>query len=256
LTKFEVSTKKGLQNAVRQIEDYIRLQASLSGAPALPSMHGWPISPDFAMLLVTLIKSENYTAIVEFGSGTSTVLMAQTVLQLKNSKPKRPIPQLIAFEHLEKYHEKTRADLSLSGVPENIVNVCHSTLVPFQDSTGSYSYYNCENDLSALAAQIKNQSTPAKILVVIDGPPGSTNKHARYPALPVVLEHFPRANIHFLLDDYIRDEEKQIAEIWKTQLKAQDKKFNETVYDFEKEALLINVMGEEKQIKPQMNKGV
>lgn len=61
------------------------------------------MSPDFAILLAALIKRENYTAIVEFGSGTSTVHMAQTALQLKNANPKRSTPKLIAFEHLEKY---------------------------------------------------------------------------------------------------------------------------------------------------------
>jgi hypothetical protein len=208
------------------------------------------------MLLVTLIRRENYTAIIEFGSGTSTVLMAQTALNAAGTTPKRPPPKYIAFEHLEKFHTKTLADLRDGGVPQNFVNVCYSPLVPFQDSTGSYNYYNCASELHNLGAQIEKSQTPAKILVVIDGPPGSTNKHARYPAFPVVIEHFPNSTIHFLLDDYIRDDEKQIAALWKTALQQQNREFTETVYNFEKEGLLLTVMGNTKTAKSKPHKGV
>ena len=56
-----------------------------------------------------------------------------------------------------------------------------------------------------------------KILVLVDGPPGATNLHARYPALPIIMEEigFNNFSVDFLVDDYGRQEEKEVVEKWK-----------------------------------------
>lgn len=48
-----------------------------------------------------------------------------------------------------------------------------------------------------------------RILVIVDGPPASTGPHTRYRAGPIVADSFPRVHIDFVLDDYLREDEKR-----------------------------------------------
>jgi hypothetical protein len=86
-----------------------------------------------------------------------------------------------------------------------------------------------------------NNQADLRVLVVVDGPPGSTNKHARYPALPVVLSYFTGAKIDILMDDYYRDEEKQITDMWLTEAKMAGYNAVHTKLNFEKGACLISL---------------
>ncbi|MBE6035982.1 MAG: hypothetical protein E7222_14990 [Clostridiales bacterium] len=52
------------------------------------------------------------------------------------------------------------------------------------------------------------------MLVIVDGPPGATGKNARYPAVPITMKYFSATSIDFILDDYNRNDEKEIAKIW------------------------------------------
>jgi len=42
--------------------------------------------------------------------------------------------------------------------------------------------------------------TGLRVLVIVDGPPAATGPHARYPAGPLVLQHFAGAQIDFLME--------------------------------------------------------
>src|SRR5690606_12419200 len=92
-----------------------------------------------------------------------------------------------------------------------------SPLTPYMTPNGkTYTYYDCHAPLATTAQQLK--TIVPKILVVVDGPPGSTGKNARYPALPAVLEHFRTAHIDMILDDYMRDDEKSVVSMWMADL--------------------------------------
>src|SRR5699024_8071228 len=118
----------------------------------------------------------------------------------------------IAFEHLDEYLSKTARLLELNGMREH-VDLRFAPLVPFTDiNNQSYSYYNCRDAIKTLTEAL--DINISKVLLVVDGPPGSTNKHARYPALPMALEYMHGVAIDIIMDDYIRKDEKEIGKRW------------------------------------------
>ena len=230
-----------IANFTKQIEAHQALQA-LVGDVAAP-LHGWPISPDFALQLVRLIRDNDYHLIVEFGSGTSTLLSLHSIEQFGlRSAPCDSSPhRLLTFEHLETYHQKT-ADLVSVCSNRALLDLRLSPLEPWEDATGNYSYYS---GMSAIAEAIQALSHAfqgaLKLLVVIDGPPGATCHWARYPAIPIVLDAASGMDlsIDFLLDDMIRTEEQEIALAWEHQLQAFGLPYQRVDYNFEKRGLLL-----------------
>jgi hypothetical protein len=105
--------------------------------------------------------------------------------------------------------------------------------------TQSYqSHYTCHDKLAELANNFS--ASGIKILMVVDGPPGSTGKHARYPALPAVLSHFKNHAIDILLDDYARSDEKEVGSLWEKDFKQIGYAIKIEKIDMEKEALFIS----------------
>ncbi|ORL53415.1 methyltransferase FkbM [Pseudomonas putida] len=210
----ERTVKSEMLNAAQQLEAFMGVQNYLNHGEHLPGMHGWPISPDFALYLVELIDGNDYDLILEFGSGTSTVIIAKTLKRLGRHRQGKPATLQIAFEHLEQYYAQTHTDLIQAHANEK-VDLVLAPLVPFEAPNGiTYSYYDCKLKLAELADKIKNYGNAVNLLVIVDGPPGSTGIHARYPAVPIVLQYFHGATIDIVLDDYKRADEKEVAQMW------------------------------------------
>jgi hypothetical protein len=231
---FSKKIKLDIDNAVRQIESYIEINNIIGDRPTLPAMHGWPISPDFGLLLIKKIQNENYDLVIEFGSGTSTVLIAH-VLTKQNHQTAH-----YAFEHLPQYFDETKRLLK----EHNLENVAHLRLTPLEVFDGSdlkqYPYYSCVAELQKISHSYNHSGL--KILVVVDGPPASTGVHARWPAFDVVVSNFAGAQIDFLLDDYIRDDEKEIASSWEQIANAKGWAMTSQHYPLEKEAYFLRVI--------------
>ncbi|MBN2714709.1 MAG: hypothetical protein JXX14_02570 [Deltaproteobacteria bacterium] len=210
------SNRAQTETLLQQLESYMGIQYFLKEGRFLPDMHVWPVSPDIALWVMELVAHNDYDLILEFGSGTSTALMAETrQVAMEKGLLKRASVQ-VAFEHLERYHDKTARILEQLGV-RNQVQLELVPLQPYRASTGNeYQYYSCLEKLSELKKQFATNDL--KILMLVDGPPGGTGKHARYPALPVVLNEFSGAGIDLVLDDYRRTDEKEIAELWQSDL--------------------------------------
>ena len=83
-----------------------------------------------------------------------------------------------------------------------------------------------------------------RILVVVDGPPTTTGKHARYPAMPIIIDCFAGAQIDFLLDDYDRKDEKEVVKKWLKDVECKQLKFTLVEMKMEKDACLIKVSAE------------
>lgn len=215
---------KGIQHetryGVKQIESFIAIQNLLiHGLPPL-DFWGWPISSDAAVLLVESIQKNRFDAIVEFGSGTSTVLFARLLVALKIGGENEGA--ILSFEHDEFYFQKTKENLVANRV-SGLVNLSHSKLVDWESEAGSFLFYDCKEPLREFA---KNSCAARKnILVFVDGPPGRTNRHARYPALPHILEAFPGKQVHVYLDDCNRVDETDIVEKWRQLLKKSEINF-------------------------------
>lgn len=220
----EGALKKEILNATQQLEAYLGVQNFLNHGERIPGMHGWPISPDFALYLIELIDSNDYDLIIEFGSGTSTVIMAKALARTQHKRQSKFSAVQVAFEHLESYYLQTQSELKNS----NLLHAVQLTLTPLASYLATngetYPYYKCQEKLSELRNM--NSLADIKILMVIDGPPGSTGKHARYPAVPLALEYFKDSSIDILLDDYARDDEKEIAKLW-----LEDIKCNGRIYE-------------------------
>jgi len=260
----------GLQNTVKQIESYIGIESYLTyGNLALP-MHGWPISADFALYLIELIETHHYDLIIEFGSGTSTVLMARVMAKMikqrqpmkqlagqevigyaeapgvsrsvhpqNRSAPIESCPPIMSFDHNRKFYDQTLNRLRQEGL-EYLVELSHSPLRDYVATSGDhFLYYACEEKFAALAKQLAGQHP--RILVVVDGPPGATNPHARYPAMPIILQHLAEHRLDVLLDDYSRKEEKEIVDRWIELLNQRSLKYDKQNLAFEKGACLLSI---------------
>lgn len=241
LQKIKQAQKQDVENSMKQIEACIRLQHYLGPETLLPDVHNWPISPDFGVLLINLVEQNEYDAVIEFGSGTSTLILAKALDRVARREGRDPSP-LLSFDHLQEYAEKTKKILRQAGLV-NHVDVVTAPLSPWKDENSEqYSYYACDEALQALKGTLPE--TEAKILVLVDGPPAATGKHARYPALPKVLGVFSgNYTIHFLLDDYLRAEEREIAARWLGKLKEQKLAHTQTeINNLEKKACLIEVL--------------
>ena len=207
------SIKTEVTNATKQLEAFFGIKSYFETGEVIGELHGWPISPDLGLYLIQQLEATPYDLVIEFGSGTSTQLMAKTLEVIAQRYPTRSKPTQVAFEHLANYHEKTLLVLQQSGHADS-VHLHHTPLATYQAPDGTaYAYYDCEAHLQELSREFGNK-TDVRIFVLVDGPPGTTGLHARYPALPVILNHFKQANINLVLDDYNRSGEKEVAQKW------------------------------------------
>jgi hypothetical protein len=231
--------KKEVLNSTKQLEALVTIQNYLHSGELVGEMHGWAISPDFALHLVRMIEEKDYDVVIEFGSGTSTVLIAKALAKnATRRQEKKPCAQ-IAFEHLAEYHAQTLTQLRQAGLADRVQLVL-APLVPYVGPNGTtYSYYDCHNALESLAGSLNGSGH--RVLVLVDGPPGGTGKHARYPAVPVVLSYFAKDRVDVLLDDYARDDERQIADSWMGHIKDRGLAAEMSKMAMEKGACMISV---------------
>lgn len=242
------SLKKEVANAVKQIGDFITLQNYFNTGKFTGinlETNGWPISSDFSLYLVELIERNDYNLIVEFGSGISTVIIAKVLAKMALHRQGKPGVEFVSFDHLEQYYQQTRSQLEQVDLLGR-VQLHHTPLQDYTAPSGKvYPYYACQATLAAVAS--RHSVADLRLLVVVDGPPAATGSHARYPAGPLILQHFSGAHIDILLDDYIRDDEKEIAKLWQEDITAAGLEHTTTERRFEKDACLITITNPKRQ---------
>lgn len=240
-----------LRNATKQLEAFHQLHHLIGAIPE--SLHGWPVSADFALKLVHLIHDNSYDLIVEFGSGISTYLELRALEIKKPFHPPVPqIPKVIVFEHLKPYLQQTDQLISPSPLRQ-FVDLRLRPLESWQDGSGCYTFYSGTELIGQairanfsrkfLAGTPARSGLPLKLLVVIDGPPGTTCRWARYPALPIILaacQGLP-VSIDILLDDVRRFDEKEMAEAWEAKMQALAIPYRRQDLDYEKGGLLLSL---------------
>lgn len=235
----EHTVKSEMLNAAQQLEAFMGVQNFINHGERLPGMHGWPISPDFALYLIELIDGNDYDLVLEFGSGTSTVIIAKTLARIARQKRRKAATVQVAFEHLEKYYAQTQANLQQAGLRQAVQLELAPPIAFVAPNGTTYSYYSCQATLHDLADQLA--APDCKILILVDGPPASFGKHARYPAVPSVLSSFKGAHIDILLDDYIRVDEQEIAQLWLKDIEAEGLTAQMSTRKMEKDACLISI---------------
>lgn len=211
LSNLPFELKKASSNTAKQIESFISLNNYLSNGDKPLSFHGWPISPDIGLILMSYIEKHNISSVIEFGSGTSTVLLAKALNKMANVAVNGRKP-LLSFEHNEKYLELT-SNLVKDNRLEGLVDLSYAPLINIS-SPGNEEilYYSCENALDKFSKDIPNNDSP--ILVLVDGPPGTTGKNARCPALSFLLKYLSNHRMFIVMDDYDRPDEIETFKIW------------------------------------------
>lgn len=161
----------------------------------LPIVSGWALSPSSLLKLTDIIQSNSVEIVLECGSGTSTLWMAYALRARGTGK-------VIALDHKAEYAERTRQLVKAHGL-DPFVDVLDAPLVEVSTSRGNSRWYDLE--LESIKQRID--------LLVVDGPPGDTAQHARYPALPLTVSKLaPSATV--VLDDMDRRDERETVEFW------------------------------------------
>jgi len=237
-TRFRTELGKGLGNAVKQIEAFVSIQNYLTTGESISGFHGWPISPDIGLFLIEKIRERQYDLIIEFGSGTSTILISKAFNKEKKSSNfketddlKKLVSPILTFEHSAKYLKETKIALAANRNPSNVALI-HAPLIDWNDGDINFLFYDCESHIKDLAAEIKE--TKKRILIFIDGPPGGTCPNARYPAIPIIFKHLGMHAIDIVLDDANRPEEKSIISSWKVFWKKRSIQVTEELVSSEK----------------------
>ena len=207
LAKLEAQRSAGVYhdiNEYRQLTAYQQLQTYLRPRFILPPMRDWAISPDFAALLVRLIHDHQPKRIVEFGSGSSTLVCGYCLERLGAG-------EIISIDHDPEFAGKTRKDLARHDLARWAdVRVAERRSSTYLDDTGQPIEWYDTDVVDSLPGDID--------LVIVDGPPGSTHAFARYPALPALAQRLS-ANATLVLDDAARPGEQVTLARWQREFK-------------------------------------
>ncbi|ALM86447.1 hypothetical protein ASB57_29065 [Bordetella sp. N] len=241
--QLQTAIRDEVGNASRQLQAMVGLLGYYSNGElplVSPERNTWPVSPDFAVYLVQLLELKHYDVVIEFGAGLSTVVIAKAMA--RQAAPRRgknaAKTKFVSFEHQDAYHAQTLSQLNAAGVA-NMVDLMLAPLSAWSSAgQESFPYYDYGAVLKGLAASMRGRSLA--VLVVVDGPPATVGRMARYPAGPIIRQLFPRATIDFVLDDYVRDDEKEIATRWQAELQASGYTCQVAERQLEKGACLIS----------------
>ena len=177
--------KDELGNVYHQFEAVEQLLPILKLSAPLPPSRGWAASPDFLLTLAHVTKKVKPRLTVELGSGISTLVLAKSGAK-----------KIISLDHSIEFGSQTREMLLSHGVRGVDIRIHELETYP-----RGYKWY-AKSTFKGIA----------KIdLLVIDGPPSSTNPDARYPAFEHLIPLLsPRATV--ILDDVYREEERKLAD--------------------------------------------
>lgn len=209
----------GLAAAKQQSEAQHLLQALLGDESVV--LKDWPMLPDFGLLLVRLIRDNQYDLIVEFGGGASTWVCLRALELFAPLVPPGPadLARMVTFEHHKASYQRI-SDLVAVSSARGKLDLRLAELELWEDCSGAYSYYSgidaIGGAIDAVRASVGRQ---AKLLVVINGPPADTCHWPYYPAVPVILDAASLKDIavDFLLGDLLHGAEQEMVLAWERQ---------------------------------------
>jgi hypothetical protein len=206
-----------------QLESLLSIYNSLPNLKFIPTTRGWAGSPDFLNKIVEIILKQKPRFVVESSSGVSSVLIG-LALKMNN------LGKAISLEHDTFHAETTNNNLVVNEIEEFTI-IMHCPLVDYMIDEVNWKWYDTHE--LTFADKID--------LLVIDGPPGSTQSLARYPAIPLLYQHFSDKTI-IVLDDANRKDEIIIVQKWISFLEAHNFEVVCSTFDrFEKGLVLLEV---------------
>ena len=266
------------QSFVEQRQYYqsvLGLQHYLESGEQPLEFGGWTIGSDVASHLIRALAQNNYDLVIEFGSGTSTVLMAKVIAQqLANSTDYAEYTQLdyessvpmttqsqvrqiakqskdlarfevprriLSFEQDKQYYERTKHALQSQGL-DALVELVLAPLVPtaFCEGNKAALFYDCDKEIAQLAQLFGGRA--ARILVLVDGPfSPKADPLVRVPALAHILQHLSAHHLDIVLDDSKCESEQQVVQVWRDLCDDRGLTYKEEELDTEKGALWVTV---------------
>jgi len=162
--------------------------------------NNWPIEEEFAKYLIYKIITERPVNIVEFGSGTSSLLILKTLEKLGYEY------NLTSIDSDESFIEKTKNLLMAEDVyDEKKVKLIFAPIKNLKINDSEYKWYDTD----------KFKFDFEKIdLLFVDGPVGGFCKNARYPAINIMKKYLKTGSV-VILHDAKRPDEIEIVEMWK-----------------------------------------
>ena len=177
-----------------QLESYHYIRDRLNLQKGLPYTRDWSASPDFLKLIAEHCLAHKPQTIVECSSGLSSLVLARCCQMNQQG-------HLYSLENGAEYAAASQQHIHNYELDE-FADIFHAPLTQYSLNNTNYQWY----DISQLPDATIN-------MLVIDGPPGFIQKHSRYPALPLLFKKLAKDCVIFM-DDAVRDEEKEIIEIW------------------------------------------
>jgi predicted O-methyltransferase YrrM len=185
IQKLSVENKKNSMIAYRQTEAFTQLTNLLDFKAAIPATRSWAASPDLLLTISEVVKKNRPGLVVELGSGISTLVAAKSGAR-----------KIISIDNSDAWGAKTVALLK-----EHKVRGVDVRIAPLRPYANGSEWY----DLDAIKDLKKID------LLIVDGPPGSKNPEARYPALQQFKDKLSPAAI-VVIDDVNREGERKLAE--------------------------------------------
>ncbi len=171
----------------------------------LPQQHYMPwtssaMRPGALACILNDLEINHRTNIVEFGSGISTIFIAQCLAQHKGR-------QFHSFDHDPQWANYISSVLRELGL-QDAAKVIVAPMRPCKESPTNSPWY----DSAVIYETLESQEID---LLLCDGPPAHA-KHdqmVRYPAVPILKNQLAE-NYSIFLDDIHRKSERRIAHEW------------------------------------------
>jgi len=163
----------------------------------------WRLAASTLNLLECQVRHLKPQIVLEFGSGVSTACLARYMQELHGDSDR---VYVFSIEQDASFAEETTQLLEALQLDKN-VRIIHAPLQP-QVIEGIQT--TCYNLPIGFLKTVLGNYCPG--LVMIDGPAAESN--ARFGTLPLV-RRFLAPKAWFFLDDALRDEELEVAQLWK-----------------------------------------
>jgi predicted O-methyltransferase YrrM len=185
-----------IQDQTREVEALFQLFGRIEPGEPMPPSGRWALAPQGLLNLCALVARHRPTLAVELGSGTSTIWLGYALAEVGADR-------LISLDHEEEFAGQTRAAVRLHREWTVSTDVRQAPLTTVEIGDERYEWYD-----PALIADLDGID-----LLIVDGPPGRTGRHARYPALPLLVDRLADGAL-VVLDDIDRADEREIVDRW------------------------------------------
>lgn len=190
-----------IRRDVGDIHGLVRLGPYTEALP-LPMGGGWALTGDSAALLAREALARKPEAILELGSGVSTLILGQILRQAGHGR-------LLSIDHDPAWAGQTRRYVELLGL-QDVVTVVEAPLKGIAVGSRSCDWYD-------IPADALDRLGPIDLLLV-DGPPQARDnpQAARYPAFPLLRGRLA-PNAMVFVDDAGRATESEMVRKWMTE---------------------------------------